>query len=121
MTTLLVVEDDRSVSALMVELLRGEFGAAVLAVTDGDTALDVMRRRPDLSAVVIDLAMPRVDGLTVVRRMQEEPELRAIPVVAVSATVAGRADAALAAGCRAFVGKPFDLATLIEAVRSALR
>jgi CheY-like chemotaxis protein len=120
-TTLLVVEDDRAVSALMVELLRVELGAAVLAVPDGDAALELMRRRPDLSAVVIDLALPRVDGLTVVRRMQDDPVLRLIPAVAVSATVSGVADAALAAGCRAFVAKPFDLVTLVEAVRESMR
>jgi CheY-like chemotaxis protein len=121
MTTLLIVEDDRAVSELMVELLRTELDAEVLAVPDGDAALAVMRRRPDLSAVVVDLALPRVDGLTLVRRMQADPLLRAIPAVAVSATIAGREDVALAAGCRAFVGKPFDLSTLVDAVRDAMR
>jgi CheY-like chemotaxis protein len=121
MTTLLVVEDDQAVSTLMVELLRDEFGAEVLAVRDGDAALDVMRCRTDLSAVVIDLEMPRVDGLTVLRRMQADPALRAIPTVAVSATFPGLAASALAAGSSAFVAKPFDLTTLVDAVRAAMR
>src|SRR5438132_6409707 len=102
-------------------MLRDEFEAEVLAVDDGDAALEVMRRRPDLSAVVIDLALPRVGGLTVVQHMQADPRLRAIPAVAVSATVPGSADPPLAAGFRAVVAKPFDIATLVEAVRGAMR
>jgi CheY-like chemotaxis protein len=76
---------------------------------DGLAGLDLVRKlRPAL--VLLDLDLPLVDGLELARRIRQEPELSAIPLVAVSASVMHHErQRCLEAGCVAFVEKPFDI------------
>jgi CheY-like chemotaxis protein len=63
----------------VTETLRGN-GLELREAADGEEALAaIAERRPDL--IVLDLAMPRVDGFTVLERLQENPETRRLPVV----------------------------------------
>lgn len=114
-----VAEDDEVMRTLLAELRREDLGLDVVAVADGDEALRAVRA-PGVGALVVDLAMPRLDGLSVARAMQADPALRRIPIVAISATVPWNRDVALAAGCRAFIAKPFELATLVDLLRGVI-
>jgi CheY-like chemotaxis protein len=67
----------------------------------------IKRQKPDL--ILIDLALPGVDGLTLVRDLKAAPETRAIPIVAVTAYLDRfKEEDSLAAGCEAYVTKPID-------------
>ena len=80
----LVVEDDPALRELYRSALRNA-GYMVVAVEDGADALRyIEQRRP--SAVVLDLALPRVDGRDVNRELKSRPDTRNIPVVVVSGT-----------------------------------
>ena len=115
MATILVVDDEPTILELLVELLRDE-GHVTLAAGDGHMALEVLGRVvPDL--VITDAMMPRLDGPGLVRWMREQPGLRHVPVVLLSAVV--RVDPVELDGIT-FVAKPFDLATLLDAVTAAL-
>ena len=115
MGTILVVDDEPTILDLLVEIL-GDEGHATLAARDGLAAVEVLERVvPDL--VVTDTMMPRLDGPGLVRWMREQPELRHVPVVVLSA-VARVGPVEL--GAVAFVAKPFDLASLLGAVAAAL-
>jgi CheY-like chemotaxis protein len=70
------------------------------------------------AAVVLDLRLPKVDGYQVARRLRADPATAGAQIVAVSAH--GREDEARAAGCDAFVAKPFDLDAVLGAVADAL-
>jgi DNA-binding response OmpR family regulator len=106
---ILVAEDDPSVAALVSELLTDE-GYGVRRVPDGQAALaEVERDPPDL--LVSDVAMPKLDGLTLAARVRE----RGIPVVLMSAVVERLPPVGVA-----LVPKPFDLDVLLAAVRRAL-
>jgi CheY-like chemotaxis protein len=81
--SVLVVDDEESVRALVLETLAGT-GYELREAADGDEALDrIAARRPD--AIVLDLVMPKLDGFAVLERLQGDPELRLIPVIVLTA------------------------------------
>jgi CheY-like chemotaxis protein len=123
------VEDNDADVRLTREALR-EAGEEVRlsAVGDGEQALAYLRRqegfaevlRPDL--VLLDLNLPRKNGLEVLEELRADPELAPIPVIMLtSSSVQADVDAAYAAGANAFVVKPHELDAfmdLIGAIRS---
>jgi CheY-like chemotaxis protein len=82
--SVLVADDDPAVRRLVAETLRGE-GAELREAADGEEALREIRdRKPD--AVVLDLAMPKVDGFDVLEELQQDAETRTLPVVVLTGT-----------------------------------
>jgi CheY-like chemotaxis protein len=91
-TRVLVVDDDDDVRNLLQELLAEE-GYDSAAVPNGQLALDWLRSSPDApSLILLDLMMPQMDGWEFLTRIDEEPELRAIPVAIMSAHPSVRQD-----------------------------
>jgi signal transduction histidine kinase/DNA-binding response OmpR family regulator len=82
--SVLVADDDPAVRRLVAETLRDE-GAELREAADGEEALrEIAIRMPD--ALVLDLAMPRVDGFDVLERLQQDPGTRALPVIVLTGT-----------------------------------
>lgn len=77
----------------------------------------VAESRPD--AIVMDVRMPRMDGLTALAELKADPDTRDIPVVMLSASLPDQKEA-LDRGARFFLRKPYGGQALIEAVRSSL-
>jgi CheY-like chemotaxis protein len=110
---ILVVERNPAVQKLESFLLK-EAGFRVEFANDGQEALDRARtNQPYL--LVTEILVPKVDGLTLCRRLREDPTTRAILVVVFSHLDAE--DRAIEAGADAFLRKPFDPDRLIEIVR----
>ena len=117
MPTVLVVEDEASISEVVSLYLR-RAGFDVLAASDGQHALDVLEREePDL--VVLDLMLPRVDGYEVTRRLRSRGDT---PIIMLTArkTEADRI-AGLEMGADDYVVKPFSAQELVSRVRAVLR
>ncbi|MBO9621805.1 MAG: response regulator [Sphingomonas sp.] len=113
----LVVEDNELNLKLFCDLLRAH-GFATEPVSDGREAVAKARAFvPDL--VVMDIQMPHVTGLELIREMKADPGLSAIPIMAVTA-YAGHEDEERirAAGANAYVSKPISLARFMEEVRA---
>ncbi|UZK67986.1 response regulator [Sphingomonas sp. M1-B02] len=113
----LVVEDNELNLKLFCDLLRAH-AFLVEPVNDGRDAVSRARAfQPDL--VVMDIQMPHVSGLDLIREMKLDARLRAIPVMAVTA-YAGREDEERirSAGANAYVSKPISLARFMEEVRA---
>jgi CheY-like chemotaxis protein len=114
--TVLVVEDEPAVRQLVTDFLRDE-GYEVEEARDGAEAihrLDSHQRRADhLCAVLLDMMLPRVDGVGVLRHLATVGAQ--VPVVAMSAS-REHLSAALAAGAQSAVPKPFDLDRLLSAL-----
>jgi CheY-like chemotaxis protein len=118
MTRILVVDDDPGVRAVVTDALRLD-GYEVEAVANGQEALGAMgRQRP--AALVLDLAMPSMDGPTFVRTLREQTRWGRVPLVVLSGTPGvGVASARL--GARACLRKPFALPELVAAVERVAR
>jgi two-component system, OmpR family, response regulator MtrA len=104
---ILVADDDEDILALVKAVLERS-GHEVVAVADGAEALtSVQARRPDLA--VLDITMPHVDGLEVLRRLRADEQTTSLPVVLLSAQ-AQEADIerGFATGATAYVKKPFS-------------
>jgi two-component system cell cycle response regulator DivK len=113
----LVVEDNELNLKLFCDLLRAHQFAAE-PVSDGREAVARARAfEPDL--VVMDIQMPHVSGLDLIREMKRDTALREIPIMAVTA-YAGREDEERirAAGANAYVSKPISLARFMDEVRA---
>jgi len=114
----LVVDDVRETRRFYRAFLIGR-GYRVITARDGEVAVRLaVRRRPDV--IVMDLAMPQVDGFEAARRLHADERTRAIPIVAVTG-YGGKTVARIAAqaGIIAFVTKPcasIDLVNTVDAV-----
>lgn len=119
-TTVLVVDDDPSIRKMIIAALkRGEAVYQFLEAPNGQDALDQMRSaHPDV--VLLDLMMPVVSGWDVLRERADDPALRAIPVIVVSANRDPELATAVDAGICAFLPKPFDIAALKALVQSCV-
>ena len=118
MKKVLVVDDDPAILTLASNRLRAE-AVEVLTAGNGADGLHMAREhRPDV--VVLDLMMPIVSGWEVLQERENDPELRQIPVIIVSATRAPEIATAVDKGICAFLPKPFDIAALSALVRSCL-
>jgi CheY-like chemotaxis protein len=116
MTQALVVDDDASLRALVADCLR-EVGCSVREAANGLEALRLVRqRRPDL--IVLDLAMPVMDGRTFAEQCNRDSDIDAIPIVLLSAEYEVKYVAAQlrSLGVRAYLRKPFDLDALVLAI-----
>ncbi len=115
----LIVDDHEPNRALVRAILEArEF--TVIEADSGLAALDLARRgRPAL--ILMDIAMPGMDGLEATRRLKLDPATSAIPVVAISALASSSNEGAAAdAGVHAFLSKPLNGAKLIRTIRQAL-
>jgi CheY-like chemotaxis protein len=113
----LVVDDDRDSRTIYREYLRA-MGCRVITARDGGAAIDqAVLRQPDV--IVMDLAMPHMDGLTATRHLRRQAATRRVPIIAVTAVATSR-DSARRAGCDAFLAKPCLLELLWWEVRALM-
>jgi CheY-like chemotaxis protein len=125
---ILLAEDDPRDVELILQGLRSSYLANdVMVVGDGAEALDYLNRRgrfaerPDTlpALVLLDIKMPKVNGLEVLREIRNTPHLAAIPVVIMtSSREETDVDTAYALGCNAFVVKPVSFKDFIETVKT---
>jgi DNA-binding response OmpR family regulator len=114
----IVIEDDLDARQIYSEYLRMK-GWTVFTAPDGRSGLNkTMELTPDV--VVLDLAMPKVDGWTVLKQLRESSMTAQIPVVIISAMSDAR-DAAFIAGCDAYLAKPLPPEVLHLQLRALLR
>ena len=116
--TILIAEDDRAVRDALDRALTFE-GYRVVATEDGSQALEALtRHEPD--AVVLDVMMPIVDGLTVCRRMREHGDRTPVLMLTARHEISDRV-AGLDAGADDYLVKPYALDELLARVRALLR
>ena len=117
--TILVIEDYADTRQLISALLRNS-GYRVIEAEDGiEGLLKASGNCPDL--IIMDLALPEMDGVETARRIHEIPKLARTPIFVVSALLTKEVEAdARAAGCVRVFAKPFEIEVLLRSVRATV-
>jgi CheY-like chemotaxis protein len=111
--SILVVDDDEDVRNMLCVILAAE-GYATVGAADGIEALRRIRAGAPPALVVVDLMMPRMDGADLIRTMQRDPQLAAIPVAVLSGRSRLEGDSLAAVSAR--LVKPIELDHLLAVV-----
>jgi CheY-like chemotaxis protein len=116
---ILVVEDNMD-SYELVRFILERYGYETFLAADGrDGVSATIKQKPDL--ILMDLAMPELDGWRATRQLKSDSRTKHIPIVAVTArALPGDRQRALDAGCDGFITKPIDLAELMGVVDKIL-
>lgn len=117
--TILIVDDQPDLAAMMADVL-GDAGYATRVATDGRCALaDVQANPPDL--LVLDVQMPELDGFELASMLKSDPATATIPIIMVSAQDGrGARLIGLESGAEDYLGKPVDHAELLAKIRNLL-
>jgi two-component system, cell cycle response regulator DivK len=117
--TVLIVEDNDLNMKLFHDLLEAH-GYATIQTKDGMEAMKLAREhRPDL--ILMDIQLPEISGLEVTKWLKEDPDLRRIPVVAVTAfAMKGDEEKIRQGGCEAYIAKPISVVKFLETVAKLL-
>jgi two-component system cell cycle response regulator DivK len=115
----LIVEDNELNMKLFNDLLEAH-GYTTLQTKDGREALHIARlHRPDL--ILMDIQLPEVSGLEITKWLKADEELRAIPVVAVTAfAMKGDEEKIRQGGCEGYIAKPISIAGFMQVVEHYL-
>lgn len=118
MQNILIVDDDKEIAALISDALIDEGFTTILAY-DGEAAIDTVEKDSDLALIILDIMMPKADGLNVCRRIREKV---ICPIIFVSAKK-GTYDTLLGLemGGDDYITKPFVVEELVARVKAHLR
>lgn len=116
----MLVADDHEPTLELYEMRLTRQGCVVRTARTGAEALALIRaERPDI--VLLDIQMPEIDGLDVIRQVREDATLAAMPIIAVTAlAMPGDRERVLAAGATAYLAKPVGFRCLSAAIAAAL-
>ncbi len=117
--TVMIIEDEPDAAELFAEMMRVN-GFRVIKMFSSAPAIPIIsQEKPDL--ILLDIMMPDISGLEVLRYMRREPELAAIPVIVVSAkSMPGDIKTGLEAGASLYLTKPVGFRDLKEAAEKVL-
>ena len=118
MPRLLLIEDDRVFRDLVAAAM-GRAGYQVTTAVDGQAGCDALEKaNPEL--ILLDLAMPRMDGLSFLRRLRAQEKWTAVPVLVISAN-SSAAETAVSQGAQGYLLKSrFSMPELLEVARSVM-
>ena len=116
---ILIVEDDPKNLTLARDLLMVS-GYTTIEATDGEQGVELAKvRKPDL--ILMDIMMPKMDGLEATRILKADATTRNIPILALSSqAMKGDKDRILEAGCNGYLAKPIDIQELLKEVAQYL-
>jgi len=117
----ILVVDDNNTNLKLVSDVLGFDGYQILKASDAESAQSIIRDTPP-DLILMDIALPGMDGLTLTRLLKADEATRHIIVVALTAfAMKGDEAKARAAGCDGYITKPIDTRTLPDAVAGYLR
>ncbi|WP_050478302.1 response regulator [Herbaspirillum rhizosphaerae] len=115
----ILVVDDSEINREVAKRILEADGAEVIAVGDGNEAVDWLREHPDgVDLVLMDIQMPVMDGYSATHEIRHTLQLPALPVIALTAgAFKAQQEAAMAAGMNGFLSKPYNVDQIISVVR----
>jgi CheY-like chemotaxis protein len=116
--SILVVDDDGATRRLLVRALRTTY--TVYEAQDGEQAIALLDQQIAIDCVISDIMMPRLSGTDLARRMRQDPRLKKVPIIFVTAKRGAGDIAEASASSRFYLAKPFSLTALYGRVGEAL-
>ncbi len=116
---ILIVEDNPP-NMRLLEMVLSAKSYTLLKATNGEEALDMaMREKPDL--IIMDIQLPKVNGLEVTRKLRETPAFSHTPIIGVTAyAMKGDKEKVIESGCDAYLSKPINTRELPEMIAEML-
>ncbi|HKL38920.1 MAG TPA: response regulator [Bacteroidales bacterium] len=117
----ILVVDDSGTNLFLLERLLEDEGYQVIAIDNAREALDYLKKKNNIQLILLDIMMPGIDGFEFMDKLSEEPSLKEIPVVMVTAkNDQASQKKALSMGAVGFMAKPLDLNKLRNLIREHL-
>lgn len=122
-STVLIVDDDEGHAILIRENLEAAgLQSRMEHLRDGQAVLDFLAARPpddrESYLVLLDIRMPKIDGIEVLRRLKADPKLGKLPVIMLTTTDDSREiERCYALGCNVYIQKPVDYERFADAIR----
>lgn len=113
---ILIVEDSRTMCQLYKVVLGRDPGTELVFAADGQEGLDRVAQEPDVDLVIVDINMPRLDGIEFLRRARRDLALSAPAIVVSTEGTDADRRAAIAAGADGYLRKPWTPDELIRAI-----
>jgi len=116
----MVVEDDASIREMLVRSLGAEY--SVYEATDGQQALELLAQiKPAPDLLILDVMMPRMDGLALAGKLKGEPRLRGVPIILLTGRDSPKdVVQGINVGARHYVTKPFKIQELLAKAAKTL-
>src|SRR5436305_11399871 len=118
------VVEDNDMNMQLVEYLLEEGGYAIVKATSGEEALAITRdaTAPPPDIILMDIHLPGMDGLSVVRQMKTDERTQRVPILALTAhAMRGDRDRFLDAGCDGYISKPIAVKTFLSAIEGYMK
>ena len=117
--TILIVEDEPRNLKLLRDLLQ-RFGYEILEATDGEQGVkSAGEKMPDL--ILMDIMMPKMDGLEATRIIKADIKTKHIPVIALTSyAMKGDREKTIEAGCDGYIAKPIDIKEVLKTIETYL-
>ena len=117
--TILIVEDEPKNMKLLRDLLQ-RFGYEILEAPDGEQGVKItMEKIPDL--ILMDIMMPKMDGLEATRIIKADNKTKHIPVIALTSyAMKGDREKTIEAGCDGYIAKPIDIQEVLKTIEHFL-
>ncbi|MEN9355360.1 MAG: hypothetical protein RL318_2685 [Fibrobacterota bacterium] len=116
----LTVDDSASIRHLIRTMLQ-VVGATVIEAADGEIALELLGKDPNVDLILLDMEMPHMDGITFLEHVKKDPVLKDIPVIVVSSiSQKERMIRAIQDGAKQYLLKPFTSEDLLVKIVGAL-
>jgi len=121
MSARILIVDDNPINLKLACDVLDSYGYSIMRASDAEQAIALLEgETPDL--VLMDIALPGMDGLTLTRKLKADPRFRDLPIVALTAsTMKGDDTKAFDAGCDGHISKPIDTRRLAAQVEEFLR
>jgi CheY-like chemotaxis protein len=120
MSKLLLVEDNEDNRDMLLRRLQRKGYEVIVAADGAEGVAKVQNEQPDL--VLMDMSLPILDGWEAARRIKAQPDVRHIPVIALTAhAMSGDREKALDAGCDDYDTKPIEMPRLLGKIEALLQ
>jgi two-component system cell cycle response regulator DivK len=110
---LIIDDDSRNIFALKAVLNAKKYSC--LSATSAQEGFDILAENKDVAVVLMDMMMPDMDGYQAMAKMNGDPEMKHLPVIAVTAqAMVGDKERCLAAGAKGYISKPVNVDELVH-------